>query len=969
MTKLLNNKLFNSFFVLCFIVNLKFSFAQNPICKRFFDENNGITGAIYDVFQDKKGFIWLGTENGLSRFDGKKIVFFVFPKNYAKSVTNLFQDANDNIYCQNFSGHFFKKVWNNDTLKVVTAISKFGNIKQGNIVNDSLIGCFSKQGINFYNFKKNKIQITIPLSTELQPTTNKDKADNYTIIDPNKKTLTFYYPNGKRTIKPFESSNVVFYHVNFQNHNLIFGKRPPYFIEDLESGRIIPLKEINTNAIINHLSVLDKNYLAVLTSNGAYIYDKDYKLIRHIFKQESVSSVLLDQQKNWWFGTLNKGLILISQPQTISYLNEIGFKSIAFKNSNLIIGSRTNEIFELDVYNNKSKLLYKDSAIHDVRKLHYNKNTEEIVFSNQHLNFLKNGKLTRAIISVNDIYQIGEEKYILSEGSNVSIYPVSQEDTLYKIFKRPTINCNIKRLALSEVNLRVKESVMLGNNKIFSVTSRGLICFNGTILNELQYNNERIKAVSLAKINEDSLLIATSLNGVLLFTKGRIHEYIEQAAIQDNEIYMMKLFEGKIYIVTNNSLFVFDLNKRKLMEQYLSDGYHGFDLIDFVCKNDTMYALGVSGVLASPLTQYTKNDKPPPIILTDAKVNGRTFNTAVPQEFVYNSYFFEFNFCVFDYRGIETTKAYYKVNDGNWIEASDNKVLLTALEPNTYKIQVKAVNERGLESNVPVLISFQIKPPFYRTIWFISVVFLILLGLAFLMFKARLKTISKQSVLVNQKIELEKALRNSTLSGIKAQMNPHFIFNALNTIQSYIYLNDKKAAGDYLVSFSELMRSILEMSTKDYIQLSEELKALHLYLKLEKMRFEEEFNYTINVADNVEESFRIPSMLIQPYVENAIKHGLLHKKGSKKLEISFYKSNSSLIAEVVDNGIGVEASLKLNAIRSKKHNSFATQANRIRLELLNANAKEIIAVQNTTLKNESEQVVGTKVTISIPSGL
>ena len=137
MTKLLNNQLFNSFFVLCFIVNLKFSFAQNPICKRFFDENNGITGAIYDVFQDNKGFIWLGTENGLSRFDGKKIVFFVFPKNYAKSVTNLFQDADDNIYCQNFSGHFFKKLWNNDTLKVVTAISKFGNIKQGNIVNDS----------------------------------------------------------------------------------------------------------------------------------------------------------------------------------------------------------------------------------------------------------------------------------------------------------------------------------------------------------------------------------------------------------------------------------------------------------------------------------------------------------------------------------------------------------------------------------------------------------------------------------------------------------------------------------------------------------------------------------------------------------------------------------------------------------------------------------------------------------------
>jgi LytS/YehU family sensor histidine kinase len=110
-------------------------------------------------------------------------------------------------------------------------------------------------------------------------------------------------------------------------------------------------------------------------------------------------------------------------------------------------------------------------------------------------------------------------------------------------------------------------------------------------------------------------------------------------------------------------------------------------------------------------------------------------------------------------------------------------------------------------------------------------------------------------------------------------------------------------------------------------------------------------------------------MLIQPYVENAIKHGLLHKKGPKKLELHFYKKDFNLIVEVIDNGIGLEASLKLNAARNKKHTPFATKANQLRLELLNANSKGIIGVETVELKNESEQVIGTKVIIKIPSDL
>lgn len=241
--------------------------------------------------------------------------------------------------------------------------------------------------------------------------------------------------------------------------------------------------------------------------------------------------------------------------------------------------------------------------------------------------------------------------------------------------------------------------------------------------------------------------------------------------------------------------------------------------------------------------------------------------------------------------------------------------------------------------------------------------------LLFSFFKIRVNTIKKQNQILTEKIELESALQKSTLTGIKAQMNPHFIFNALNTIQSYIYLNDKKAAGDYLVSFSELTRYILEMSNREKIPLSDEIKALHLYLKLEKMRFEEDFSYEINTVGNISDTIMIPSMLIQPYVENAIKHGLLHKKGLKTVQVIFTQNANYLTVEVIDNGIGIEASEKINAIRNKKHESFASEANKKRIEILNSNTKNNIGIETITLKNEHHQTIGTKIIIKIPISL
>jgi tetratricopeptide (TPR) repeat protein len=212
-----------------------------------------------------------------------------------------------------------------------------------------------------------------------------------------------------------------------------------------------------------------------------------------------------------------------------------------------------------------------------------------------------------------------------------------------------------------------------------------------------------------------------------------------------------------------------------------------------------------------------------------------------------------------------------------------------------------------------------------------------------------------------QQAELERS--ESELKAIKAQMNPHFIFNALNSIQEMFFIGDKRLANEHLGKFSQLTREVLRASGKRLISLSEEIDMLTKYLELEGLRFESDFTFSISVNDeNVADDIMLPPMLIQPYVENSIRHGLLHKQGKKSIKVSFVfdEENKHLSCVIEDNGVGRTAAAEINMGRKQLHESFSTSANAKRLELLNQNRDEKIGVQYEDLAE------GTKVSILIP---
>lgn len=280
------------------------------------------------------------------------------------------------------------------------------------------------------------------------------------------------------------------------------------------------------------------------------------------------------------------------------------------------------------------------------------------------------------------------------------------------------------------------------------------------------------------------------------------------------------------------------------------------------------------------------------------------------------------------------------------------------LSPGKYTVRLKAANANGTTAENVIELSFTIRPPFWRTVWFICLCLLLAIFAAFLFVRRRIQQIRAKAFVKQQMTELE-------LKALRAQMNPHFIFNSLSSIQDSILSNKTEAAAKYLGKFSKLIRMVLENSGRKFITLREEANYLQLYLELESFRFDD-FTFDIKYAENVNADFlRLPPMIIQPYIENAIRHGLAHKDGEKKLSVDFYLENEVLTAAVTDNGVGRIRSAEINSTRPGSHRSMGMDLTTERLALFKDGETDRVTVAD--LYDKDGAAAGTKVIIKLPS--
>ena len=289
------------------------------------------------------------------------------------------------------------------------------------------------------------------------------------------------------------------------------------------------------------------------------------------------------------------------------------------------------------------------------------------------------------------------------------------------------------------------------------------------------------------------------------------------------------------------------------------------------------------------------------------------------------------------------------------------------LPPGTYTFKVKAMNERGEWNDIPAEYTFTIQPPFWQTWLFILAASILVIGIVWFFVSSALRKLKKENVQEKQRLEAERTLIELEQKALRLQMNPHFLFNCLNSIKGLIAEDKPEQAKIYLSKFAKLMRSMLDHSMEAFITLENEITGLQMYAELEKLSREDAFDFNIEIDGGIDPSFiEIPPMLIQPFVENAILHGMAGKTGKGRITVSFTQQENYLHCVIEDDGVG-----RIKAAEMKQdfmqHKSAAITVTQERLNILNKKLNlEAIKITVEDLTDAEQKPCGTKVTLLIP---
>lgn len=334
-------------------------------------------------------------------------------------------------------------------------------------------------------------------------------------------------------------------------------------------------------------------------------------------------------------------------------------------------------------------------------------------------------------------------------------------------------------------------------------------------------------------------------------------------------------------------------------------------------------------------------------------------------EYTYKNNTVSFYFAASDYADPLNTQLRYKLEneDEDFVMIEDGAsgfARYSNLPSGNYRFVMAAINSDGVEETLEERsIRLRIEPPFWETWWFNSSLILGLLILGAAIFQYRVKQ-------VRQKEQWKTRIAENKMSALIGQMNPHFIFNSLQSVNRYILQKDRRLASQYLGRFSGLIRMMLENSRNSRHLLEEEVKFLTLYLKVEAQRFQLPFEYEIHLTDQVDEGLKIPTMMLQPFLENAIWHGLSHKEEVGHIWVNIHQEDQLLYCRIEDDGVGRKKAAEIAMQKGKKHTSRALEIVKDRLELLFPNQRELCSIQYTDLEDPSGKPTGTRVEIRLP---
>lgn len=425
---------------------------------------------------------------------------------------------------------------------------------------------------------------------------------------------------------------------------------------------------------------------------------------------------------------------------------------------------------------------------------------------------------------------------------------------------------------------------------------------------------------------------------------------------------------GDLWAGTNTTISGLCRIKRKgeatLIKNFVFDdqAIRMFYMPCFLVTRDQVFSGSAFGLFSAKLKDLKEDNREVKTVVNELRVNQEVVELADEYNLKYNENFINLVFDGVGYRRLSVLYRYRMEGlDSTWYESKHQQVQYTNLNPGEYKFTVQA---RAMNSNEKwgqsKSVSFVIGRPYWKTWWFWALVVLLLSTLVYVLFQYRLRQIREKEAL-KSKMAIE--VSRLELRALKAQINPHFIFNAMSSVMYYLSQNRAEDAESYLQRFAELVRSVLENSERSAVPLEQEINLMRKYVSLESERFKgASIQFNIH-SDGIElGKIWVPPTLLQPYIENSIWHGLRHKEGDRRIDLSCQREGGLLKVSIEDNGIGREASAKKGTSR-REHKSFGMTIASRRIEVLNKEKVESVVIEDLVEENEP---MGTRVTFYVP---
>ncbi|MFY8019951.1 MAG: ligand-binding sensor domain-containing protein [Bacteroidia bacterium] len=954
-------------FIGCLVCIVQICFGQVLRFEQIDDKLGLSQNTVHSMAQDDEGYLWIGTEDGLNRFDGYTFDILRFQENDPNSI---------------YPGRIKQLSYSNGKLGVLTesgiSIVETRTMKSTNYVlpitiNEPRFLFLTKDKVwmgadNGFYLMENQSGIfknIIPFS----PITGISllKKGVLMVSTPDEIFNVYLYNNKVKKL-PFLSDELILgSSVNAKGTICLVTNDQGFLTGKVQNGKLEISKRIKIpEAGVFRAIFGGKHRFFLGFDNGLFVVDSLFN-VKHYYHQNQnkyslshnkVLSIFQDRNLNLWIGTSSGGLNRyhpyrfkfnsISSSQDLEAATSLNiYASELAPNSTAILATDEGRIFR---FYPESGELKQEAFLNGLPVYSFcpikSDYSEYLLGTSRGLyQFnLYSGKTSFLKISGMEKFVNQEVLCCLKDEENK--YWVAGKEGLFLIDiqqRKIILNYDISNSGLGANNIR--NLIADENGNFYIATAKGLYYFNkekaeiSSVL--LSRNGRKLHVTSVLKKENGDLLIGTINQGLYYKKKnGSVENFTTEKGLSNNNVYALQsgINKDMIWLSTNSGISKLNLKDFTFKSYDVNDGLQGNEFNErnsIQLPDGRLIFGGVNGLTyfyPDDIKDDTNNCQ---VEIKSFSVFDKFYDSKDEIFLNYDQNYINIEYVALDFNLSGNNRFMYQVNglNGEWTDAGNRRFASFAqLAPGSYEFKVKASNSDGVFSNKIASVRFIIAKPFWTRWWFRIAMILFFAGVVAAIIYWRVKNVIHEE---QEKIKVSGMMGELELKALRAQMNPHFIFNSLNSIQDFVLNHQGMEAAKYLSKFARLVRMILDNSESTFITISQKIEFLRLYIELESLRMDNGFEFHLSLDKAVNMDDQIPTMVIQPYVENAIWHGLQYKKSHRILKLHISVEDENFVKCVVeDNGIGREEAFKIKKQKGKTHESKAMKITEERIEIL-----------------------------------